>query len=99
MGIAGTAWAADSCDEASARARLQALSDALQRPESLKALDAAKADFAADQHFDNEHDAKYLAAAAAYFKAERLLDAGAIGDACLFLGQADTLIDAIIAGQ
>jgi hypothetical protein len=99
--IIGSAYAAqaETCDEASARARLQELSDALQRPESLKALDAAKADFAADQHFDNAHDAKYLAAAAAYFKTERLLDAGAIGDACLFLGQADKLINEVIAGQ
>lgn len=88
-----------SCDEDSARARLQALKDALQRPEALAAIDAAKADFAADQDFDNVHDAKYLAAAAVYFKAERLLDGGAVSDACLFLGQADKLINEVIAGQ
>jgi hypothetical protein len=99
ISFSGPVSAAATCDEVSARARLTALSDALQRPESIQAIDAAKADFAADQHFDNEHDAKYLAAAAVYFKAERQLDGGAIGDACLFLGQADKLINEVIAGQ
>lgn len=99
IGSAGIAGADGTCDEASARARLTALSDALQRPDSLAKIDAAKADFAADEHFDNEGNARYLAAAAVYFKAERQLDAGAVGDACLFLGQADKLISQVIAGK
>ena len=99
MPLSGTAIAAASCDETAARARLAALKDALQRPESLAAIDAAKADFAVDQKFDNEQNAKVLAAAAVYFKVERQLDAGAIGDACLFLGQADALINEVVAGK
>ena len=96
--LVGPADAA-SCDEASARARLAVLKEALQRPESLAAMDAAKVDFAADHEFDNEHNAKVLAAAAVYFKVEDHLDAGAIGDACLFLGQADALIKEVVAGK
>jgi hypothetical protein len=98
MSLSNDANAA-ACDEASARARLATLKTALQRPESLAAIDAAKADFAVDQKFDNEHNAKVLAAAAVYFKAERHLDAGAVGDACLFLGQADALINEVVAGK
>jgi hypothetical protein len=94
------AQAADaSCDAAAARARLAALKEALQRPASSAAIDAAKQDFAADQKFDNEHNAKYLAAAAVYIKLEDQLDAGAVGDACRFLGQADALINEVMAGQ
>jgi len=99
ISVAGAAIADASCDETSARARLAALKDALQRPEAMEAIDAAKADFAADQKFDNEHNAKVLAAAAVYFKVERHLDAGAVGDACLFLGQADALINEVVAGK
>ena len=99
MSLSGTAIAAATCDETAARARLAALKEALQRPEALAAIDAAKVDFAADQKFDNEHNAKYLAAAAVYFKVERHLDAGAVGDACLFLGQADGLINEVVAGK
>ncbi len=97
--LAGSARAAGSCDEAAARARLAVLQQALERPESLAAIDAAKADYAADQQFDNEDNAKVLAAAAVYIKAKRHLDAGAVGDACLFLGQADALINEIVAGK
>jgi hypothetical protein len=82
-----------------ARARLGQLGAALQRPESMAAMDAAKADFAADQHFDNERDARTLAAAAVYFKVEDHLEAGAVEDACLFLEQADGLINEVVAGQ
>ncbi len=96
--LAGAARAS-SCDEAAARARLAQLQQALERPESLAAIDAAKADYAADQRFDNTHDAKILAAAAVYIKIERHLDAGAVGDTCRFLGQADALIDAVVAGK
>jgi hypothetical protein len=97
---AGAARAADaSCDAAAARARLAALKAALQRPDSSAAIDAAKQDFADDQKFDNEHNAKYLAAAAVYIKLEDQLDAGSVGDACRFLGQADALINEIIAGK
>ena len=95
----GTAQAAASCDAEAARARLAALREALQRPESLAAIDAAKQDFAADQKFDNEHNARVLAAAAVYIKVEGQLDDGAVGDACLFLGKADALINEIIAGK
>jgi hypothetical protein len=91
------AAAADSsCDEASARDRLAVLKDALQRPESLAAMDAAKADFAADGKFDNVKDAHVLAAAAVYFKVERELDAGSVDDACAFLAQAKPLIDEVL---
>ncbi len=96
--LAGAARAA-SCDEAAARARLAQLQQALERPESLAAIDAAKADYAADQRFDNAHNARILAAAAVYIKIERRLDAGAIEDACLFLGQADALINEVVAGK
>ena len=99
LSLAGTVLADASCNESSARARLAALKEALQRPEALAALDAAKVDFATDQKFDNEGNAKYLAAAAVYFKVERHLDAGAIEDACLFLGQADGLINEVLAGK
>jgi len=98
VSLSGTAIAV-SCDETSARARLAALKDALQRPEALAAMDAAKADFAADQKFDNESNAKVLAAAAVYFKVEDHLDAGAVEEACLFLSQADGLINEVVAGQ
>jgi hypothetical protein len=98
ISLASPAGAA-SCDAAAAEARLAALQQALQRPESLAAMDAAKADFAADQKFDNERNAKYLAAAAVYIKAKDHLDAGAVGDACLFLGQADALINEVVAGK
>jgi hypothetical protein len=95
---AGAARAAP-CDAAAAKARLATLQQALQRPESLAAMDAAKADFAADQKFDNQHNAKVLAAAAVYIKVKEHLDAGAVGDACLFLGQADALINEVVAGK
>ena len=60
-------------------------------------MDAAKADFAADGKFDNEKDARVLAAAAAYFKVEDHLNAGAVDEACQFLQQATRLFDEIIA--
>ena len=69
-----------------------------RRPIAMAAMDRAKMDYAQDQKFDNEHDAKYLAAAAAYFKAERELEGGAVDEACTFLKQADGLINQIIAG-
>ena len=93
------AQAGPDCDESVARYRLGQLGEALQRPESMAAMDAAKADYAADQRFDNERDARYLAAAVAYFKVERQLDAGAVADACLFLEQSDGLINQVIAGK
>jgi hypothetical protein len=95
----GTAAHAQTCDESVARTRLGQLGEALQRPESMAAMDAAKADFAADQDFDNESDARILAAAAVYFKVERHLEAGAVEDACLFLEQADGLINEVVAGK
>ena len=93
------AVAEEACTEATARARLSQLDAALQKPESMAALDAAKADFAADGDFDNERDARVLAAAAVYFKVERHLDAGEVEDACQFLEQADKLISEVVAGQ
>jgi hypothetical protein len=95
----GTAAHAQSCDESVARYRLDQLREALQRPESMAAMDAAKADYAADQHFDNERDARYLAAAAVYFKVEGQLEGGAVADACQFLEQADGLINQVLAGK
>ena len=65
----------------------------------MAAMDAAKEDFAADQDFDNEDNAKFLAAAAVYFKAERQLDAGAVEETCQFLDQANGLIKEILAGK
>ena len=99
MAINATAHAAQPCDESVARYRLGQLNDALQKPESMAALDAAKADFAADGDFDNERDARVLAAAAVYFKVERHLDAGEVEEACQFLEQADQLISEVVAGQ
>ena len=96
---APVAFADEACTEATARARLSQLDDALQKPEAMAALDAAKADFAADGDFDNEANAKVLAAAAVYFKVERHLNAGAIEDACAFLDEADGLISEVVAGK
>lgn len=93
------AQAAPDCDESVARYRLGQLAEALQRPESMAAMDAAKADYAADQRFDNTRDARYLAAAAVYFKVERQLDAGAVAEACGFLQEADGLINQVLAGK
>ena len=85
-----------SCDEPSARDRLAVLKDVLQRSDSLAAIDAAKADFAADGHFDNPHNARVFAAAMAYFKVERQLDDGRIAEACAFLARAKRLIDEVV---
>lgn len=97
VSLAGAALADQPCDATSARARLDVLKAELQKPDSMAAMDAAKADFAADQDFDNEDNAKFLAAAAVYFKAERELDAGAVEDTCAFLDQANGLINEILA--
>ena len=97
--LAVPAGAAQPCDESVARYRLGQLKAVLQRPESMAAMDAAKADFAADQKFDDAHNTKILAAAAVYFKVERHLDAGAVGDACQFLEEADGLINEVVAGK
>jgi hypothetical protein len=99
MELAAAAQAAQPCDKAVARNRLGQLREALQRPESMAAMDAAKADFAQDQDFDNEANAKYLAAAMVYFKIERYLDGGAIAEACQFLAEADGLINQVVAGK
>jgi len=93
------ARADEACTEATARARLSQLDAALQKPKAIAALEAAKADFAADNDFDNEANAKVLAAAAVYLKVEREIDAGAVDDACAFLQQADALISEVVAGR
>jgi hypothetical protein len=93
-----TAQAAQPCDESIARYRLAQLQEALQRPESMARMDAAKMDFLQDQDFDNKQNAKYLAAASVYFKAEDHLNAGAVAEACQFLQQANGLINEILAG-
>jgi len=91
---------ADSiCDEAAVRDALEHLAQALGTPKAQAAMQAARADFAADQKFDNEDDAKYLAAAAIYVKGSDDLDAGDIDDACRMLQNAGKLIDAVMAGR
>ena len=97
--LAGTAVQAAPCSESIARERLGELRKALMRPDSMAAIDAAKKDYAADQHFDNERDARYLAAAAFYFKVERAFQDGDGRQVCLYLEQGQGLIDEVIAGK
>ncbi len=87
------------CSQSIARERLGALRKALMRPDSMAAMDAAKKDYAADERFDNEHDARYLAAATFYFKIEREYHDGDIQKLCLHLEQGRGLIDQVIAGK
>lgn len=93
----GTTARAQDCDESVVHHRLAQLKDALQRPQAMAAIDAAKLDFAQDQDFDNEANARVLAAAAVYFKIEGQIEAGEVEEACLFLDQADRLISETIA--
>ena len=97
LAIGAGAEAAQPCSKSIARDRLDQLRAALMRPESLAAIDSAKADFAADEDFDNLRNARVLAAATLFFKVERHLDAGAVEEACLFLSQGRGLIDEVIA--
>jgi hypothetical protein len=97
--LAGAAAQAVPCSESTARERLGQLRAALMRPDSMAAIDAAKKDYAADQHFDNEHDARYLAAAAFYFKVERAFQDKDGKQVCLYLEQGRVLIDEVIAGK
>jgi hypothetical protein len=93
------AFADSACDESAVRDALERLADALGTPKAQAAMKAARADFAADQQFDNEGDAKYLAAAAIYVKGTDDLEAGAVDDACAMLQNAGKLIRAVIAGE
>lgn len=88
---------AQDCDESVVRYRLGQLKEALQRPQAMAAIDAAKLDFAQDQDFDNEDNARVLAAAAVYFKLEGQIEAGEVEEACSFLDQADSLISEMLA--
>src|SRR6185369_9656303 len=98
--VLSTGALADSvCDESAVRDAMERLAHALGTPKAQAAIEAARADFAADQKFDNEDDAKYLAAAAIYVKGTDDLAAGDIDDACRMLQNAGKLIRAIIVGK
>jgi hypothetical protein len=99
LAIAGTADATQLCSQSIARQRLAELRAVLTRPDSLAAIDSAKADFAVDQDYDNLRNARVLAAAKLYFKVESQLDAGEVAEACLLLGQGRSLIDAVVSGK
>lgn len=94
-----SASADSACDEPAVRDALEHLADALGTPKAQAAMKAARADFAANQQFDNEDDAKYLAAAAIYVKGTDDLAAGDVDDACAMLQNAAKLIRAVIAGE
>jgi hypothetical protein len=97
--LPSSAGADSACDESAVRDALQRLAAALRTPKAQAAMQAARTDFAQDQKFDDEDDAKYLAAAAIYVKGTDDLDAGDIDDACAILQNAGKLIRAVIAGQ
>jgi hypothetical protein len=100
LALAPVGAAAESaCDQSAVRDALARLSDALGKPRAQAAMQAAEADYAADQRFDDEDDVRYLAAAALYVKAKDDLDAGAVDDACALLQNAGKLIAAVIAGR
>jgi len=100
VALAPAAALAESvCDESAVHDALSRIADALGKPKAQAAMKAARDDYAADQHFDNEDDAKYLAAAALYIKGKDDLAAGDVDDACAMLQNADKLISDVIAGR
>jgi hypothetical protein len=94
-----TVRADSACDAPAVHDALEHLADALGTPKAQAAMKAARADYEADQQFDNEDDAKYLAAAAIYVKGTNDLAAGDVDDACAILQNAGKLIRAVIAGE
>jgi hypothetical protein len=64
------------CSEKMVRDRQAKLLEALHTPEIRAKMDAAKKDLDEDGDFDNEQDAKYLIAAAAWHAIDRNLHAG-----------------------
>ena len=83
------------CDEEMVRDRQAKLLEAFHTPEIRAKMDAAKKDLAEDGDFDNQEDAKYFIAAAAWHDIDRNLHAGAEA-ACEVMMKHEATIKAVL---
>jgi len=85
-----------ACGETTVRDRLTKLEDAFRQPKVQAKLSSAQKDWQDDQDFDDEENAKYLGAVAAYLDMKRNFDAGGIDDACEILTRTEALVRSVL---
>ena len=93
--VAAVPGRADPCNEKLVRDQQAKLLEAFHTPEIRAKMDAAKKDLEEDGDFDNQKDAKYLIAAAAWHDIDRNLHAGAEA-ACEVMMKHEATIKAVL---
>jgi len=90
---------AASCDQQSLQANLKEVERNLAKPSVQKQIDAAKADYAADQDFDDIDAALYLDAYALYLDIRNNASAGKIDAACAKYDEVATMFELLQAAE
>jgi hypothetical protein len=93
------AAADEACNEQSLNATLKKIEGNLAKPSVRKQVEKARADFAADQDFDDIDAALYLDAYALYLDIERNYQGGAIDAACTKYESTRTMFDLLEAAE
>lgn len=78
---------------------LQKIEQNLAKPSVQREIEKARADFAADQDFDDIDAALYLEAYALYLDIGRNLEGGAVDDACAKYEERHTMFDLLEAAE
>lgn len=95
LAAAASARAEVPCNEAMVRDRQAKLLEAFHTPEIRAKMDAAKKDLEEDGDFDNQEDAKFFIAAAAWHDIDRNLHAGPEA-ACEVMRKHESTIKAVL---